>query len=194
VNSWSERWKIGINEEKTQAIYFSRRIRTPDDELQLNERDIAFVNNATCLGVTFDRRTTWRQSIERTAVKALRTCGRTYALFRSGHLGQKSVMTYACPTSEYPADAHLLKLQRLQNRVFRAIRNLGRCTPIRELHVAFKIPYVYDYITKLCMAKAELTLNHVNPNVRGTEQGEAMHRKYKRSELGGGEAYDRSAE
>jgi hypothetical protein len=27
----------------------------------------------------------------------------------------RSVMTYACPTWEYAADAHLLKLQRLQN-------------------------------------------------------------------------------
>jgi hypothetical protein len=30
----------------------------------------------------------------------------------------RSVMTYACPTWEYAADAHLLKLQSLQNRVF----------------------------------------------------------------------------
>jgi hypothetical protein len=33
-----------------------------------------------------------------------------------------------------------------------------------------------------------------NPSVRITGQGEAMHRKYKRLELGGGQAHDRSAE
>jgi hypothetical protein len=57
-------------------------------------------------------------------------------------------MTYACPTWEFAADAHLLKLQRIQNSVLRAVGNLGRRTPVRDLHLAFKIPYVYDYITK----------------------------------------------
>jgi hypothetical protein len=59
-------------------------------------------------------------------------------------------MTYAWPTWEHAAEAHLVKLHRLQNRVLRAIRNLDRGTPVRELHVAFKFPYVYDYVTRLC--------------------------------------------
>jgi hypothetical protein len=84
-----------------------------------------------------------------------------------------------------------LKLERLRNRELRATGNLDRRTPVRELHVAFKILY---YITKLCRTQAETILNHVNPNVRGIGQEEAMHRKYKRLKLGGGEAYDRSAE
>jgi hypothetical protein len=36
--------------------------------------------------------------------------------------------------------------------------------------MAFKIPYVYDYITKLCRTQAEVTLNHVNSNVRAIGQ------------------------
>jgi hypothetical protein len=72
--------------------------------------------------------------------------------------------------------------------------NPGRCTPVHELQVAFKISYVYDYITKLCRTQAELILNHVNTNVHGTEQGAARHRKYKRLKLGGTQAYDHSAD
>jgi hypothetical protein len=102
-------------------------------------------------------------------------------------------MTYACPTWEFAADTHLMKLQRLQNRVLRAIGNLDRSTPVRDLRSAFKIPYVYDYITKLCRRQAEVILNHENPNVRAIGQGEPMHRKYKRLTLGGGQAYDRSS-
>jgi hypothetical protein len=101
-------------------------------------------------------------------------------------------MTYVCPTWEYAADAQLLKLRRLQNRVLRAIGNLDRCTPVRELHVAFKVPYMYDYITKLSKTPAEVILNHVNRNVCGTGQGETMHRK--RLKLGACQAYDRSAD
>jgi hypothetical protein len=56
-----------------------------------------------------------------------------------------------------------------------------------------RIPYVYDYVTKLCRRQAEVVLNHENPNVRAIGQGEPRHKKYKRLKLGGGQAYDRSS-
>jgi hypothetical protein len=67
-----------------------------------------------------------------------------------------------------------------------------RSTPVRELHKAFSIPYIYDYITKLSRQQAEVIQNHENVNVRNIGQGEAWNRKYKRLKLGGGQAYDRS--
>jgi hypothetical protein len=75
------------------------------------------------------------------------------------------------------ADTHLMKLQRLRNRVLRAIGNIDRSTPVRDLHLAFKIPYLYDYVSKLCRRQAEVILNHENPNVRAIGQGEPRHRK-----------------
>jgi hypothetical protein len=87
-----------------------------------------------------------------------------------------------------------LKLQRLQNRVLRTVGDLDRGTPVRDLHLAFNVPYVYDYITKLCRRQAEVIQNHPNPNVRAIRQGEAIHRKYKRLKLGGGQAYHRSSD
>jgi hypothetical protein len=56
------------------------------------------------------------------------------------------------------------------------------------LKLAFQIPFVYDYITKLCRQQAEVIQNHNNENVRTIGHGEAHHRKYKRLKLGGGEA------
>jgi hypothetical protein len=103
-------------------------------------------------------------------------------------------MIYVYPTWEYAVDAHFLKLQHLHNRVLHAIGNLDRCTSAHKLHMAFKIPYVYDYITKLCRTQAEVILNHVNPNVHGIEQREASHRKYKRFQLGSGQTYNSSAD
>jgi hypothetical protein len=103
-------------------------------------------------------------------------------------------MTYASPTWEFAADTYLMKLQRLQNKGFRTIRNFPRRTPVRELHMAFNLPYVYDYVTKLCRQQAEVVLNHDNENVRNIAQGEARHGKYKRLKFGGGKAYDRSSD
>jgi hypothetical protein len=105
-----------------------------------------------------------------------------------------SVMTYAFPTWELAADTYILKLQRMQNKVLRTIGNFPRFTPVHDLHTAFNLPYVYDYITKLCRQQAEVIQNHENEHVRGIGQGEVRHRKYKRLKLGGGQAYDRSSD
>jgi hypothetical protein len=53
------------------------------------------------------------------------------------------------------------------------------------------LPYMYDYITKLCRKQAEVIQNHENEHVHGTGESEARHRKYKRLKLGGGQTYDR---
>jgi hypothetical protein len=104
---------------------------------------------------------TWRHHIERTVAKALRTYIKTYSLFKRKCLSTnlklklhraliRSVKTYAFPTCVYVAEAKLLKLQRLQSRVLCVIGNIDRCTPVRELHVAFKIAY----ISILCSTQA----------------------------------------
>jgi hypothetical protein len=45
----------------------------PEDDLQLNGQNIPFVNSVKYLGVTFDRKMTWRLHIEKTSAKALST-------------------------------------------------------------------------------------------------------------------------
>jgi hypothetical protein len=105
----------------------------------------------------------------------------------------RSVMTYACSAWELTADTQHLNLQRLRNKVF-LTGNFPRFTLVRDLHTAFSLPYVYDYIRKLCRQQAEVIRNHENEHVRSTGQGEAGHRKYKRLKLGGGPAYDRSSD
>jgi hypothetical protein len=86
-------------------------------------------------------------------------------------------MTYASPAWEFAADTHLMKLQRLQIKVLRTIGSFPRCTPVRDLHMAFEIPFGYDYITKLCREQAEVIQNQDNENVSNIGQGEANHKK-----------------
>jgi hypothetical protein len=98
----------------------------------------------------------------------------------------RPVMTYTCATWELAADTYLLKLQRLQNKVLRTTGNFPRCTPVCNLHTAFNLLYVYNYITKYCIQQTEVIQNHENEHVRGIGQGEVRHRKYKKLKLGGG--------
>jgi hypothetical protein len=102
-------------------------------------------------------------------------------------------MTYDSLAWESAADTHLMKLKCLQNKVLHTIGNIPRLIPVRELHTAFNIPYVYDFITKLCRQQAEVILNHDKENVGNIGQGETRHRKYKRLKPGGGQVNDLSS-
>jgi hypothetical protein len=68
------------------------------------------------------------------------------------------------------------------------------CTPVRDVQTAFNLPYVCDYIIKLCRKQAKVILNYENCPVHSIGQGEDRHRKYRRLKLGGGQAYYRSSD
>jgi hypothetical protein len=83
------------------------------------------------LSVIFDKRFTWKIHIEMIEAKAFRTFIRLPSLFRSERLSAnikltlhkaqiRSVITYACSVWEFAEDTLLLKMQGLQNKVYRA--------------------------------------------------------------------------
>jgi hypothetical protein len=134
-----------------QGIYFSRSSRPPESRLTLNGRRIQFANSVKCLGVIFGKKVTRRFHIEMIEVKAFRTFIRIYSLFRSERwLANikftlqkaliRSIKTYACPAREFATDSHLLKLQRLQNKVIRTTGNFPRRIPFRDFHMTFRLP------------------------------------------------------
>jgi hypothetical protein len=102
----------------------------------------------------FDKKITRGPHTEMIEAKASRKFFRTYSPFKSERLSPnikltlhkaliRSVMTYACPAWEFAADTHLVKLQSLQNKVLRTTGNFRRRTPVREMGMAFHLPYVY---------------------------------------------------
>jgi hypothetical protein len=78
--------------------------------------------------------------------------------------------------------------------MLRTTGNFPRYTPIRDLHTAFKLPYIYDYVIKLCRPQEEVLQYHENEQVRSIRKGEARNREYKRLKAGCGQAYDRSSD
>jgi hypothetical protein len=145
-----------------------------------------FLDNVRYVGIIFDKKIIPKIHVEKTIAEALGTYLyiRTYSLLKNDRLNAnikiafhkaliRSVMTCACPTWESAADAHLLKLQHLQKRVLCATGNFDRHTVDHNLLQIFKIPCVYDYISKL----EEAGRSHQNPNVHENTQGRAIHRK-----------------
>jgi hypothetical protein len=92
MEAWCERWNIKINEDKTQGVYSHSR-RPPVSRLNLNGRNISFVNNIKYLGVIFDKKITWRLHIHMIEAKAFRTFIRVYALFKSERISANIKLT-----------------------------------------------------------------------------------------------------
>jgi hypothetical protein len=102
-------------------------------------------------------------------------------------------MTYTCPAWEFAAETRLSKLQQVPNRVLHTIGNFPRHTLIVDMHVALQVPYIYNYITKLCRRQAEINHNNENENVHNIGKDKTTHRKYKGLKIGSGRLYDRSS-
>lgn len=129
--SWCERWNIEINEEKTRAIHFSRRLTPVEACLTMNRRNVPFVNQVKNLGVVFDSRIAWRLHIEMIEAKAFRTFVKMYSLLKNERFGTNiklilhkalinSIMTYACPTREFEAYTILKLLRLVLRRIMQA--------------------------------------------------------------------------
>jgi hypothetical protein len=121
----------------------------------------------------------------------------TFSVYYNAYLSVSycTQQPHRLPTQEFAAEIHLLKLQHLQNKVLRTTGNHPRHALVRDTHVAFQIPNVYNYKTKLCTRQAEIIHNHENENenVCNIGQGESPHRKYTRLKLGGSHLYDHSS-
>jgi hypothetical protein len=80
-------------QDKTQAVYFSHRLRPPEVRLTLNGRNIPFVKHVKYLGIILDKGITWRLHIEMIETKAFRTIIRIYSLFENERLSANIKLT-----------------------------------------------------------------------------------------------------
>jgi hypothetical protein len=153
------------------------RRRSVEAFLTLKGPNIPFVNNVKYLGLIFDKKITRIIHIETMATKTLRIFISICPILKSERSSVntkltlykaliRSILTYACPAWEFAAVSYLLELWRLQNKVLRTTGNLPRSISTSDLHVAFKSPHLYDFVTKLCRPPAAVILNHNNVNVR----------------------------
>ena len=72
IEAWGTYWGFKITPDKTKAIIFSRKIKdvkTDSFRLTLNRKTLDFVDKVTFLGLTMDRKLTWKHHIDQLIVK-----------------------------------------------------------------------------------------------------------------------------
>jgi hypothetical protein len=60
----------------------------------------------------------------------------------------------------------------LENKALCTTHKFPKDTAVCEFHMAFQVPYIYDYITNLYRQQAEIIQKHENENVHDIGKGE----------------------
>ena len=140
IVAWGNRWQVKFAPHKTQLVHVSRSCTAPS--LNFNGNALAPQEEVEVLGVTYDRRLTFKTHIERLAREA---SGKLASLRRMSWLldGRglellykaqvRSSLEYACLAWGGAANKHLALLDKVQSRAARLIKdNDGEREP--QLH------------------------------------------------------------
>ncbi|CAH2097930.1 unnamed protein product [Euphydryas editha] len=177
LGDWFRTWRIEINPDKSTAVFFTKVLnyRGRPDEITLYGTPIKWSDQVTYLGVTLDRRLTFRKHIIRVRNKAAFVLSRLHYMINSKSkmsLRNKTtlyktcvrpVLTYGCPVFARCEPGLLQKLQVIQNRFLRKataspwyIRNI-------DLHRDFEIDSIAKHIKSIAANYFEKARNHPNP-------------------------------
>lgn len=157
------KWKISMNVAKTQLIFFTKR-RTrevPNRPFKAGPMTIRWNDQVKYLGLTYDKRVTFRPHVEEKVAKVNNVVKLLYPLIArrsSLHLQLKlhifktiirPSFSYGCPLLNGIAACHIKKFQTMQNGILKMILNLPHRTPTREVHQLANIEMVQEYFNEL---------------------------------------------
>ena len=143
---WCNKWKIKLNPSKTQVGLFTNSNTVKEITLNLGRVPLTVSNEIKFLGLTFDRKLTWRHHIENirhrmwlriNAIKAIsgRNLGmQSKTLIHLYKMWIRPIALYGAPAYYSAAKTHINKIQVIQNSALRVALRKTRRTHIEDLH------------------------------------------------------------
>ena len=145
VEAWTTKWGLKLNHSKTTATLFSLSPNKEKINIKINNQPIPQTDTPTFLGVTLDRRLTWKPHTETTIGKAVRklaimkklagtTWGADSKILKQVYTGAvRPIMEYASSTWATMAKTTKEKLDKIQNMGLRITLGAMKTCPIREM-------------------------------------------------------------
>lgn len=157
------KWKITINKNKTQAIFFSRRRKKqlPKEYISINNNQIKWENNIKYLGVEFNKNLKYNLHIAKSLTKIDNIIKLVYPLIcRRSLLDIKSklllykayirpIMLYSCPILNDVSNTMINKYQIKQNKLIKMIYNMPWYTRTKLIHKRSKLLYIKEQMNKI---------------------------------------------
>ncbi|KAK7093030.1 hypothetical protein V1264_008689 [Littorina saxatilis] len=152
VAAWAESWCVTINREKSTATLFTLSTKAKPGKLTLGNTTLKYEDQQTYLGVTFDKKMTWKPHINQAEGKARRklnilrklagtTWGATDKILKSVYQGTvRPHLEYGSNSWMTAAKTHLQTLDKVQNQALRLITGAMKTTPIVKMEETSSIP------------------------------------------------------
>ena len=131
LSAWTDNLCMTINKEKSSVTLFSLSTKKQAERLIIDDSPLGYEDQQTYLGVTFDKRLTWKQHIKNIESKARRKLdtlrklagtqwGASEKILKSVYLGFIRPHLEYCSTSWMTAAwSHQQLIQRVQNQALR---------------------------------------------------------------------------
>ena len=146
LSEWCNKWKIKLNPSKTQVGLFTNSNHAKEITLNLGRVPLTVSNEIKFLGLTFDRKLTWRHHIDNVrhrmwlrinAIKAIsgRNLGmQSKTLIHLYKMWIRPIALYGAPAYYSAAKTHINKIHVIQNSALRVALRRTRRTHIEDLH------------------------------------------------------------
>lgn len=181
ISDYSTKWKIKLNDSKTNAAFFTRRRAQkwlPSEGVTIRNSNIPWQNSVKYLGITIDKSVTFKSHIDEISEKALKFFAILYPLLnRKSYLNSankiriframiQSILLSACPVWGNCANYHLERLQIIQNKCLKIILNLPPRYATAATHKLAGVPSIKDQIIKINMKFKDKLLTSDNPLIK----------------------------
>lgn len=180
IHSYFTKWRLKINPEKSQSIFFTRKRKPqflPNIKLNMNGIEIDWVTQVKYLGIMFDKKLLFANHITYVIEKVQKYIRIFYPFInRKSKLFTKtkivlfkvvfrSLMLYGAPVWQSCSNVHKKKLQTHQNKILKMMLNVPFYFPTNTLRAITKIEPITEFIESLTIKFKEFCRRSPNPLV-----------------------------
>ncbi|GBO32311.1 putative RNA-directed DNA polymerase from transposon X-element [Araneus ventricosus] len=163
LEKWLIKWKMKVNVEKSQAVYFSNKLKKPPAP-SLNRQTIPWQSQTKYLCIILDQRLTYKHHFDSIIKKFKAAKAQLYPLLgRNSKLSMdnklliyksflRPVITYAAPISGAAAPSHINRLECLQNILLRQISKMPWFVRNNNILKDLAISSLTEFIKKLAIS------------------------------------------
>ena len=173
LSTWAEKWCVTINKEKSSTTLFTLSTQRADD-VKLGDFTLKTDDQPTYLGVTFDKRLTWKHHIVKAETKARRklaimrkisgtTWGANERILKTVYSqGIRPHLEYGSAAWSSAANTNLQALDKVQNQALRVMTGAMKSTPIAQMEKTTNIQPLKERRETKILQQAEKYMCSVN--------------------------------
>ena len=152
LTEWADQWNVSVNKEKSSTTLFTLSTKQTSRPIKLGDSTLTCEDEATYLGVTFDKKLTWKPQISKAEAKARRklaimrklagtSWGANEKVLKNVYQGSvRPHLEYGSTAWSTTAKTHQQSLDKVQNQALRIITGSMKSTPIAAMEETTGIP------------------------------------------------------